>query len=552
MDEVEDEDSRLFLSMLEAAAESIFDACSQIVAAESGAISAACGSETAQQSTSSVQQDNELFSGLSPMNAPPPAFQASISPSRPRKRRRRSWTSVQSVQQQPFPTEKTNFRGNEITLASVGWPQNFSAPSNVFDKPFKGFNAKETLTFAKNINRHQSKRALRKNVGPVGFSADGFLPGDLLPPVAVNDGKCETENSQQFDDFAKEIHEAIDRIESLIPSLQKLVNCVQTTTDQKVVGNVELRNTYSSICDDGKVNRLKVAEIRQLKYDHEASKSHARDKTTHLRDSVHRDSISRKSMNGASQSKITRKNRISEETSCSSPASFSGSSTTTYSSGSDEPDTYTSGSDETCSGSSPRTSAYETSSESISQDEYSDTGVSRQSSERTNKWDDHLKKGKKVGRISTLRRKLGLIFHHHHHHHHHHYSDRDESNWGHVGLLKRLGKMFHRRGKTGSQRRKAKKCGKPVTKSVVKKKQDVGHIRALINGLIRHMRHSEKSKKAKDDVERLVSGRHRGKKGKKKSFWWPKMGQDGVKVAKKGKVKLGRVGTRAKRPLMLK
>ncbi|XP_074310222.1 uncharacterized protein LOC141645993 [Silene latifolia] len=478
MEDDEYEDSRQFLCMLDAAAERIFEACSEfagygVMAAESSAIAIACETEAFRQGTSNLLQDSELRLELNPMNTlPPTPPQESSSPCRPLKRRKRSWTPDQPVLEQSFPVTKINIIPTQITWAGM---------------PLGGFKAKETFTFSNNFCHDQRRGSKNNTVGWAGSSVNSFLTGGLLPPITASVGKSETEDVKKCDDFSKELHDVVHRIESLLPSLQKWVSSVQKPANHQ--------------------KGVKVSTISE-----ETSGSSL----------------------GYSSGTSTHQSGYSY------PSSFSGS---TYSSVSAENENED---EEVGQSSTESCTDYETASYD-SQDQYSDT--SEDSSERPHKLEDHhLETRKRVGRLSKIGKKLGLIFHHHHHHHHHHYSGRDETGLGHVGFLKRVGKMFHRRGKSDDgQRQKPEKSRKPVTKCVTKKRQDGGHFRALIDGLMRHKKHSKKTEKGKDEIGRLGSVGHKGKRGTKKVSWWPKMGRNKAKVANKGKVKLGRAMTRAKR-----
>ncbi|KAF5197487.1 hypothetical protein FRX31_012925, partial [Thalictrum thalictroides] len=114
----------------------------------------------------------------------------------------------------------------------------------------------------------------------------------------------------------------------------------------------------------------------------------------------------------------------------------------------------------------------------------------------------------RIGRIRRLKNKLGVIFHHHHHHHHHHHNG-NETEVGHTTLSnnhksvgnKYFQKMLHRKRKEGKAKSRLHST-------------DYG----LIDGLIRHIWHTKKSKKS-SDMKGL--GKIRNNKMKvKKWYWW--------------------------------
>lgn len=64
----------------------------------------------------------------------------------------------------------------------------------------------------------------------------------MLPHLAAKDVWNERGNGQKFGDISKEIDDAISRIESLIPSLQKLVNSVHTPNKRGDGDSGKVRN----------------------------------------------------------------------------------------------------------------------------------------------------------------------------------------------------------------------------------------------------------------------------------------------------------------------
>ncbi|KAG5241857.1 serine-rich adhesin for platelet [Salix suchowensis] len=134
-------------------------------------------------------------------------------------------------------------------------------------------------------------------------------------------------------------------------------------------------------------------------------------------------------------------------------------------------------------------------------------------------------KKKATGRLRGLKNKLGLIFHHHHHHHHHHHDDNDDAP-----------KKDMKHHDKACQKKAVEKFGKSVVSG--KKKQKAGHFRALVKGLMKHSKHSKKSKPSEDGIGRQFG---RIQNGHDKKHWW-KMFQRhrrGVRLPNRGRVKLG-------------
>uniref|UniRef100_A0A7N2MMG7 Uncharacterized protein n=1 Tax=Quercus lobata TaxID=97700 RepID=A0A7N2MMG7_QUELO len=161
---------------------------------------------------------------------------------------------------------------------------------------------------------------------------------------------------------------------------------------------------------------------------------------------------------------------------------------------------------------------------------------------------------KSIGRLRKLKNKLGLIFHHHHHHHHHHHDDDDDDDEiGHAlvghkkknSMWKPLKKMLHHDNR-GIQKMKKS------TVSSLPRKHQVKHFHGLMEGLLRHVRHSKKSKKgSKGRIRRLGNGPRVGNKRVAKKLQWWKMlrRQGGVKLPKKGRVRVG-LTRKNKKPLL--
>ncbi|XXG43890.1 hypothetical protein AAC387_Pa01g3827 [Persea americana] len=160
------------------------------------------------------------------------------------------------------------------------------------------------------------------------------------------------------------------------------------------------------------------------------------------------------------------------------------------------------------------------------------------------------------GRLRRFRNKLGIIFHHHHHHHHHHHlgghqsgvngedDDRSESSevvhHHHRSLWRYLRDMMHHTAKEGHVKLAAEvgreRAEGTVGKSVVRRatrKQQKGHLHALVERLLRHLWHSKKQQKrlGKSGSRKIHSNNNN--KGKKvKQHWWQRFhGRRGVKLA---------------------
>ncbi|KAK1567063.1 hypothetical protein Q3G72_007678 [Acer saccharum] len=148
----------------------------------------------------------------------------------------------------------------------------------------------------------------------------------------------------------------------------------------------------------------------------------------------------------------------------------------------------------------------------------------------------HQNPDKAIGRLRRIKNKLGLIFHHHHHHHHHHYdhqgNDDDSDHHSKVSRTKHstwknLQNIFHHKNRN----QKDDKLRKLTTHE-----NQVKHFNTLVGGLRRQVRHSKKSKlkpASKEGIGRLRNG------GKKVQWWKILKRHGGVKVGKKGRVKLG-------------
>ncbi|KAK3185167.1 hypothetical protein Dsin_032453 [Dipteronia sinensis] len=147
----------------------------------------------------------------------------------------------------------------------------------------------------------------------------------------------------------------------------------------------------------------------------------------------------------------------------------------------------------------------------------------------------HQNPDKAIGRLRRIKNKLGLIFHHHHHHHHHHYdhqgNDDDSDHHSKVSRTKHstwknLQNAFHHKNRNQKDDKLRK---------LTPHENQVKHFNKLVGGLRRQVRHSKKSKlkPSKEGIGRLRNG------GKKVQWWKILKRHGGVKVGKKGRVKLG-------------
>ncbi|XP_048448078.1 uncharacterized protein LOC125480871 [Pyrus x bretschneideri] len=157
---------------------------------------------------------------------------------------------------------------------------------------------------------------------------------------------------------------------------------------------------------------------------------------------------------------------------------------------------------------------------------------------------------KSVGRFRRLKNRLGLIFHHHHHHHHHHHYDgngNSDDDRGHSGWKHLRRKMFdsHKNPHGIRESRGSKKSLVKVKNMLHNKQGEVGHFHALLEGLLRHIRHSKKSSNylSKGGVGGGGGRRSCIIRKKKKLHWWQMFRRRRVKMqpnkAKRGRVKLG-------------
>lgn len=135
-----------------------------------------------------------------------------------------------------------------------------------------------------------------------------------------------------------------------------------------------------------------------------------------------------------------------------------------------------------------------------------------------------LNSGGAIGKLRKIKNKLGLIFHHHHHHHHHHYDTNDKDRV-HMSKWKNVGdNILHgaNKNQVNGGRKIIGKSKKPVDK-----RSQGGHFHMLVEGLLRHIRHSKKELRPPNPNAIMRNSK------KKKLHWWQMMRRHGgVKLPK--------------------
>lgn len=137
---------------------------------------------------------------------------------------------------------------------------------------------------------------------------------------------------------------------------------------------------------------------------------------------------------------------------------------------------------------------------------------------------------KPVGGLKRLKNKLGLIFHHHHHHHHHHHDNDNGRIQSYEGprnsMWNNVQNVFHHKNKHLIITNQNVKTKRGAITKVMPRGNQVGQFHRLVEGLLRHVRLSKKSKPS-------MHG-HR----QKKLHWWQTLRRrKGVKLKNKGRVK---------------
>ncbi|XP_022879504.1 uncharacterized protein LOC111397046 isoform X2 [Olea europaea var. sylvestris] len=125
------------------------------------------------------------------------------------------------------------------------------------------------------------------------------------------------------------------------------------------------------------------------------------------------------------------------------------------------------------------------------------------------------------GKWKRFKDRLAIIFHHHHHHHHYDEGSDDQKKMSHSKpLQKNTGKNFRSRREAEAYEEQAvEKLGKSLIRDRPGKNQRK-HFHGLMGGLLRHVKHSKRSKPATDSIPQLGKGQHGAKKPLKKSNWW--------------------------------
>ncbi|KAK4264673.1 hypothetical protein QN277_025816 [Acacia crassicarpa] len=163
-----------------------------------------------------------------------------------------------------------------------------------------------------------------------------------------------------------------------------------------------------------------------------------------------------------------------------------------------------------------------------------------ESSSSVRSW--HRRRGPKktTGRLRRLKNKLRLIFHHHHHLHHHHHHDEDDGKMSKAdhshSKWKRIfhGKNKHKLLENGKLEKT--RGGGAIAK--VSHGKQVGHFHGLVEGILRHIRHSKKRKPSK--VVRIKGSRNPKLGNGKKFHWWKMLRRHrGVRLNNGGRLKVG-------------
>jgi len=149
---------------------------------------------------------------------------------------------------------------------------------------------------------------------------------------------------------------------------------------------------------------------------------------------------------------------------------------------------------------------------------------------------------KTTGRLRRLRNKLGLIFHHHHHHHHHHHDDHGNtrSGEGHGPTTwNHLQTVFHHKDKHEVLTEKVEKTKGGAAAKVLARRNQVGQFQRLAEGVLGHIRHSNKPKPSKLDMVKQSGNKPHGHNQKKLRWLQILRKQREVKMKNKGRVKMG-------------
>lgn len=145
---------------------------------------------------------------------------------------------------------------------------------------------------------------------------------------------------------------------------------------------------------------------------------------------------------------------------------------------------------------------------------------------------------KAVGRLRKLKDKLAFIFHHHHHHYHHHHHDNNASEDNEAGgsrsLWHYVQKTFHPTSKEEAYGEEAiEKFRRSAVIKAPHKQKGRQHLHAMVDGLLRHIRNSKKSREGRGGIS--LGNR---KMGKKLNWWRRTGGHGGVKLPNRGRIKV--------------
>lgn len=142
---------------------------------------------------------------------------------------------------------------------------------------------------------------------------------------------------------------------------------------------------------------------------------------------------------------------------------------------------------------------------------------------------------KQSGMWKRLKDRLAIVFHHHHHHHHHNHGPEKMSR--NTALNRRKGKVINFKRQDEAY---GEKAVEKMRKSPIHEKMQQTNFLGLMEGLLRHVRHSKQSKPGKGTAGQLAKEQHGKKKTLNKSHWWQLLQHHrGAKLPNKTHVTLG-------------
>ncbi|KAI9114392.1 hypothetical protein K1719_014620 [Acacia pycnantha] len=163
-----------------------------------------------------------------------------------------------------------------------------------------------------------------------------------------------------------------------------------------------------------------------------------------------------------------------------------------------------------------------------------------ESSSSVRSW--HRRRGpeKTTGRLRRLKNKLRLIFHHHHHLHHHHHHDEHDGKMSKADhSYSKWKRIFHGKNKhklLENGKLEKTRGGGAIAK--VSHGKQVGQFHGLVQGILRHIRHSKKRKPSK--VVKIKGSRNPKHGNRKKFHWWKMLRRHrGVRLNNGGRLKVG-------------